>query len=56
MKTEVEIREMLVVVDAFGSEEPASNVLRWVLDEYPPKSVPTRSQQVADASRTDPND
>jgi hypothetical protein len=35
MKSEREIREMLVIIDALGSPETPANVLRWVLNEYP---------------------
>lgn len=42
MKTETDIRQMIAIVEAFRCQESAGNVLRWVLDEYPPPRGPFR--------------
>ncbi|MGA8764807.1 MAG: hypothetical protein WB562_18200 [Candidatus Sulfotelmatobacter sp.] len=36
MRSEKEIRELLVILQAFNSQEKAIIALKWVLGEYPP--------------------
>lgn len=48
MRTETEIRQMLVILEAFnskGKHEDEMTALKWVLSEYPPAPAPSESER-----------